>query len=144
MKSFYEIHDSTLNEVIDAKDRLTLRLNAIRIDWPTAEMDVDDDVFTQEIQLEFEGVKISKDGERNPVNLLDGSFTADHHDGDFIDEDCYVIPTSLRRAEGVRIVLAGTDEANEAYITMELQAASMRLTPLSPPKFLEKFPRQAL
>jgi hypothetical protein len=140
MMSFYEFHDSILKEVTVEQDRLTLRLRATRIDWPTAEMDADGDDFTQEIQFDFEGVKVSKDAASYPVYLLDGSFRADRHDGDFTDPNDYVIPASLRTADGVHIVMAGTDEANENYITLEIQASSMRLTALNSPKFLRKIP----
>ena len=77
MREFFEIHDSTLKEIIETEHRLKLVIDAIRIEWPTAEMDVDGNTFKQLIQLDFEGITISRDSLMPPETLLDGSFNAE-------------------------------------------------------------------
>src|ERR1700743_1407611 len=108
MQEFFEIHDSTLKEIVETERRLMLIIDAIRIEWPTKEMEVDGNTFTQLIQLDLEGTTISRDSPIHPETLLDGSFTAEQHDANPDDKlDGYVIPASLRSAEGVRLVLQG-------------------------------------
>jgi hypothetical protein len=141
MKEFFEIHDSTLKEIVETEHGLTFIIDAIRIEWPTAEMDVDGNTFTQLIQLDFEGIAISRDSPIPPETLLDGSFNAEWHEANQDDKlDGYVIPASLRSAEGVRLVLQGMTKNWEDYVTLEIAAKSMRLIVLAAPQFLDKIP----
>lgn len=139
MRAFFEIHDSTLTEFDDTAGRLMLTIRAVRIEWPTETFDVDGDVFVQQIRLDFDGAVVSRDSPMNPEDLLDGSFHARKHDAAPGDElDGYVIPISLRNAEDVRLVLQGLTEDRNDYVTLEINAKSMRVTELEAPGYNHK------
>jgi len=143
MTAFFEIHDSVLRQMSRSEHGFTLRLQAIRHELASPEMEDGHDVFTQEIELELEGATIENKPPPMPMWLLDGFFRAEHHDGKAEDEGTGCIPATLKRAEGFRLRLEGMNEDNQEYGSIEIHGESMKLVALSEPKFLEKFPYQS-
>jgi hypothetical protein len=136
MQKFFEIHDSLLESLEQAGDRVSIRLRAVRteIDEKTPPSP---NHFRQEIRLVLDGAQLSVDSTNLPSWLLEGTFRCTTSDAE--KADCgaeSTIPVSLHSAGGVELVLAGLHEGSGDFVTIRVRADSLTVEPLGEPQSL--------